>query len=101
MGSPDSSEVTAQPELDRRQAVTLVSDALAAIIPDLPTEGLHEGQELDADLGLDSLSLARLLIELEGKLGVQLMDEYLMNAELATVADLVNLVERTAPPAAK
>jgi acyl carrier protein len=101
MGTPDSGEMTAQPELGRRQAMSLVSDALTAIVPDLPTEGLHERQELDADLGLDSLSLARLLIELEGKLGVQLMDEFLMNVELVTVADLVNLVERTPPPAAK
>ena len=101
MGTPDSGEMTAQSELDRRQAMSLVSDALTAVIPDLQAESLHERQELDADLGLDSLSLARLLIELEGKLGVQLVDEFLMNVELVTVADLVDLVERSAPPAAK
>ncbi len=101
MGTGDSGEVTVRPELDRRQAMSLVSDALTTVIPDLPVEALDERQELYADLGLDSLVLARLLIELEGKLGVELVDEYLMTIELVTVADLVALVERSAPPATK
>ena len=101
MGTGDGGEVTVRPELDRRQAMSLVSDALTTVIPDLTVEALDEQQELFADLGLDSLGLARLLIELEAKLGVQLVDEYLMTIELVTVADLVTLVEHSAPPAAK
>ena len=62
---------------------------------------LDERQELYTDLGLDSLGFVRLLIELEGKLGVQLMDEDLMTIELVNVADLVDLVERISPPAAR
>jgi acyl carrier protein len=99
MGTGDSGEVTVGPELDRRQAMSLVSDALITIIPDLAVETLDEGQELYTDLGLDSLSLARLLIELESKLGVQLMDEYMMTIDLVYVSDLVSLVERAAPAA--
>ena len=99
MGTGDSGEVTVRPELDRSQAMTLVSDALVTIIPDLAVETLDEGQELYTDLGLDSLTLARLLIELESKLGVQLMDEYLMTVDLVHVSDLVSLVERAAPAA--
>jgi acyl carrier protein len=101
MGTGDRGEVTVRPQLDRRQAMSLVSDALTTVIPDLTAETLDERQELYADLGLDSLGLARLLIELEGKVGAQLMDEYLMTIDLETVADLVALVERGAPPAAK
>lgn len=101
MGTGDRGEVTVRPQLDRRQAMSLVSDALTTVIPDLTVETLDERQELYADLGLDSLGLARLLIELEGKVGAQLMDEYLMTIDLETVADLVALVERGAPPAAK
>ena len=101
MGTGDSGEVAVRPELDRRQAMSLVSDALTAIIPDLRIETLAERQELYNELGLDSLGVARLLIELEGKLGVRLVDEYLMTIELVTVADLVDLVERVAPPAAE
>lgn len=101
MGTGDSGEVTVRPELDRRQAMGLVSDALTTVIPGLRVETLDERQELYADLGLDSLGLARLLIQLEAELGVQLVDEYLMTIELVTVADLVDLVERAAPPAAK
>jgi acyl carrier protein len=97
----DSSEVEVRPELDRRQATSVVSDALAAVIPGLRTETLDERQELYDDLGLDSLGFVRLLIELEGKLGVQLMDEDLMSIELVNVADLVDLVQRISPPAAK
>ena len=99
MGTGDSGEVTVRPELDRSQALSLVSDALMTIIPDLEVETLDEGQELYTDLGLDSLTLARLLIELESKLGVQLMDEYLMTVDLVHVSDLVSLVERATPAA--
>jgi acyl carrier protein len=81
--------------------MSLVSDALITVIPDLAVEALNERQELYTDLGLDSLGLARLLIELEAKLGVQVVDEYLMTIELVTVADLVALVEHSTPPAAK
>jgi acyl carrier protein len=101
MGTTDSGEVTVRPELDRSQAMSLVSDALITVIPDLAVEALNERQELYTDLGLDSLGLARLLIELEAKLGVQVVDEYLMTIELVTVADLVALVEHSTPPAAK
>jgi acyl carrier protein len=99
MGTADSGDVTVRPELDRRQAMSLVSEALTTVIPDLTVQTVDERQEL-ADLGLDSLGLARLLIELEGKLGVQLVDEYLMTIDLVHVADLVALVERAEPPAA-
>jgi acyl carrier protein len=101
MGTGESSEASIRLDPGRRQAMSLVSDALTAVIPGLRGEALDERQELYTDLGLDSLSLARLLIELEGKLGGQLMDEDLMTVELVSVADLVDLVERTAPPAAK
>ncbi len=95
----DSSEVAVR--ASRRQAMSLVADALAAVISGLRAEELDERQELYADLGLDSLGFVRLLIELEGKLGVQLIDEDLMTIELVNVADLVDLVERISPMAAK
>jgi acyl carrier protein len=96
MGTQDSGEVTVQPGMDRRQAMSLVSDALITIIPDLIVEDLNEQQDLFADLGLDSLGLARLLIDLEGKLDAPVVDEYLMTIDLVTVADLVALVEHSA-----
>jgi len=99
MATRDSGEVTVRSELDRRQATSLVFDALAAVIPGLRVEALDERQELYADVGLDSLGFVRLLIELEGKLGVQLVDEDLMTIDLVTVADLVDLVERISAPA--
>jgi acyl carrier protein len=99
MATRDSGEVTVRPELDRRQATSLVFDALAAVIPGLRVEALDERQELYADVGLDSLGFVRLLIELEGKLGVQLVDEDLMTIDLVTVSDLVDLVERISSPA--
>jgi acyl carrier protein len=101
MATGDSSEVAVQPELTRQQATSLVFDALTAVIPGLRGETLDERQELYGDLGLDSLGFVRLLIELEGKLGAQLMDDELMTVELVTVADLVDLVERISPSAAK
>ena len=100
MATRDSSELAARVQLDRRQAASLVFDALAAVIPGLRVEALDERQELYADVGLDSLGFVRLLIELEGKLGVQLVDEDLMTIDLVTVSDLVDLVERISLPAA-
>ena len=100
MAPEDSSEL-AVPELSRRQATSVVFAALTAVMPDLQVETLTEGQELYADLGLDSLGFVRLLIELEGKLSVQLVDEELMTIELVTVADLVELVESISLRAAK
>jgi acyl carrier protein len=93
MATSDSSEI-AVPDLNRRQAASLVFDALTAVMPDLRGQALSEGRELYADLGLDSLGFVQLLVELEGKLSVPLIDEELMTIELVNVADLVDLVER-------
>jgi acyl carrier protein len=100
MATRDRSEVEVRPEL-RGSARSMVFDALTAVIPDLRAEALDERQELYADLGMDSLHFVRLLLELEDRLRVQLVDEELMTIELVTVADLVDLVERISPPAAK
>jgi acyl carrier protein len=94
MATGDGSGVSVRPELDRRLAAGVVFDALTVVIPGLLVEALDERQELYADLGLDSLGFVRLLIELEDKLRVQLVDEELMTIELVNVADLVDLVER-------
>ena len=101
MTTGDSSEVAVRPEPNRRQATSLVFDALTAVIPGLRAEELDERQELYADLGLDSLGFFQLLVEVEGKLGVDLVDEDLMTIELLSVADLVDLVERISLPAAR
>src|ERR1700733_2687556 len=92
VATKDSSELAVLDQ-NRSQATSVVVGALTAIMPDLRGETLAEGRELYADLGLDSLGFVRLLIELEGKLGVQLVDEELMTIELVTVADLVDLVK--------
>jgi acyl carrier protein len=96
----DSNEVAVRPEPHRRLVTNLVFDALTAVIPGLRVEALNERQELYADLGMDSLRFVRLLVELEGKLGVSLDDEELMTIELVDVADLIDLVDRISLPAA-
>jgi len=100
VATKDSSELAVL-DLNRSQATSLVLGALTAVMPDLSAEALTEGRELYADLGLDSLGFVRLLIELEGKLGVQLVDEELMTIELVTVADLIDLVEQISLRAAQ
>jgi len=99
MTTGDKSELVVEPELDRRQAASLVFDTLTAVIPNPRGEELDEGQELYADLGMDSLRFVRLLVELETKLGVELVDEDLMTIDLVTVSDLIDLVERISHPA--
>jgi acyl carrier protein len=93
MTSGDSSKVVIRPGMDRSQAQSLVFDALAAVIRGLKAEAIDEQQELYADLGMDSLAFVQLLVELEGRLNVPLVDEDLMTIELVTVADLIDLVE--------
>jgi acyl carrier protein len=93
MATGDSSEVVVRPELDRSQAQSLVFDALTAVIPGLKAEAVDQRQELYADLGMDSLAFAQLLVELEGTLNVHLVDEDLMAIDLVNVADLIDLVE--------
>jgi acyl carrier protein len=101
MAIGDNSKAVVRPELDRSQAKSLVFDALAAVIRGLKVEAVDELQELYADLGMDSLAFAQLLVELEDRLNVQLVDEDLMTIELVTVADLIDLVERISISAEK
>jgi len=90
----DSSKLVNRSRLDRNQAKSLVFDALAAVIRGLNVEALDERQELYADLGMDSLAFVQLLVELEGRLNIDLVDEDLMTIELVDVADLIGLVHR-------
>jgi acyl carrier protein len=93
MATGASSKVVIRPELNRARAKSLVFDALTAIVPGPKAEAVDERQELYADLGIDSLAFAQLLVELEDRLSVHLVDEDLMTIELVTVADLIDLVE--------
>jgi acyl carrier protein len=94
MAIEDSSEAAVRPELHRRLVTSQVFDALTAVLPGQQVEALDERQELYAELGLDSLRFVRLLDELANRFHVDLDDEELMEVELVTVADLVDLVER-------
>jgi acyl carrier protein len=100
MAVGDDSRVTLGSRLDRSQARSLVFGALTAVIRGLAADTLDERQELYGDLGIDSLAFAQLLVELEVRLKVQLMDEELMTIELVTVADLIDLIERLSPAGA-
>ncbi len=94
MAIGDDSRVIVRSELSGSQARGLVVDALTAVILGLKAEAVDDRQELYADLGMDSLRFAQLLVDLEGRLNVELVDEDLMMIELVTVADLIDLAER-------
>jgi acyl carrier protein len=96
MATVDNSKAVIRPELERSQAESLVLDALTTVVHGLKAEAVDERQELYADLGLDSLRFAQLLVELESRLNVELIDEDLMTIELVTVADLIDLVQHLA-----
>jgi len=99
MAARDDAKVTYRAVQDRGEARSVVVDALAAVVRGLKAETVDEQQELYADLGMDSLAFAQLLVELEVRLKIQLVDEDLMTIELVTVADLIDLVERMSPSA--
>lgn len=94
MATRDNSNVVVRPEPDRTQARSLVINALTAVNRSLKAGAVDERQELYADLGMDSLAFAQLLVELEVRLNVPLVDEDLMTIEVVNVADLIDLVER-------
>ncbi len=53
---------------------------------------IQESDDLRASLGLDSVDLVTLLIEIQGQLGVVVANEELM--DLKTVGTLLDLLER-------
>lgn len=101
MATGEGSKAVNRPVPDRAEAKSLVFDALTAVIPGPKGRAVDERQELYADLGIDSLAFAQLLVELEDRLNVRLVDEDLMTIELLNVADLIALVERISVPAGK
>ena len=54
----------------------------------LPTDRLVE------DLGIDSLGILEILVELERWLGVELHDDDLTGSDLGTIAKVAELIER-------
>ena len=70
-------------------------DKVKAILTELSgLESIAATDTLDFDLGLDSLNMVLLLIELEKNFDI-LLDESDMNPfDLTTVADVVTLVEK-------
>ncbi|MET8583559.1 acyl carrier protein [Streptomyces collinus] len=68
----------------------LVDERIAAVlrqVAELPESFPIEGsQELKADLGIDSLKMIDVIIQVEGELGIEMGDDF--SRELLTVADL-------------
>ncbi len=67
------------------QALELTMD-----IPDSP----DNDASLKDDLGLDSLALVALIVNIEDVMGIQLDDSDLTPEELLTVKDVLELIER-------
>ena len=80
-----------------RQALLELFERAAAQITERELSGLAENTTISA-LGIDSLGLLELVGEMERALGLHLPDDQLVG--LATVRDLLDLVERRGEPAA-
>ena len=59
-------------------------------------DAIHEGQRLKEDLGLDSLSLTNLMVDLEEAFGVELSMDDVDPANFITVADVYTVMEKYA-----
>ncbi|OPG03925.1 hypothetical protein B1R27_26975 [Streptomyces sp. GKU 895] len=68
----------------------MVDERIAAVlrqVAELPDSFRIEGsQELKADLGIDSLKMIDVIIQVEGELGIEMGDDF--SRDLLTVADL-------------
>ena len=73
------------------QIERLVVDALARILR-IPAEEVRPDRELQADLGLDSMSMIHVNIALEEQLGTALAGYEVPEDQLRTVKDLVRYV---------
>jgi acyl carrier protein len=69
----------------------IVAEAL-----ELPADGVRAEQELDRDLGVDSLGMIQIRVALEHELGVRAPDDVdvAQARSIRTVRDLIELVER-------
>jgi acyl carrier protein len=72
-----------------------VRDIVAEAL-ELPAGEIRGDQELDGDLGVDSLAMIQIRVALEHELGVRAPDdvEVAQSSSIRTVHDLVELVER-------
>lgn len=57
-------------------------------------ETISKEHDLQADLGLDSLGLVTLLIELEEQFGIELDESDMNPFDLISVQDVINLVKK-------
>jgi phenylacetate-coenzyme A ligase PaaK-like adenylate-forming protein/acyl carrier protein len=79
----------------RDTATAIVGGALASVLPGYRrADALDEGDELYADLAIDSLRFVELVAELEDQLQVEIDDEDLLDEDLITTGDLVSFVAR-------
>lgn len=83
------------PDGVRDTATAIVGSALAAVLPGYRrADALDEGDELYADLAVDSLRFVELVAELEEQLQMEIDDDDLLDEDLITTGDLVSFVAR-------
>jgi len=71
---------------------TELRQLISRLMHELRAEGhLEDEGEIDL-LALSSLELLRLLVEIEESLDIELDDELIMNAQFATIDDIIQLV---------
>ncbi|MEJ8641066.1 acyl carrier protein [Streptomyces sp. MS1.HAVA.3] len=72
----------------------ILRDALSRAV-DGPVDTIPDDGRLEQDFGVDSLALAELVTDLEGRLSIVIPDEE--TGRLRTIADLRALLARLAP----
>lgn len=73
-----------------------VMQILIKVMPELINSRLQIDDELYAHCGMDSRIFLQLIREIEEHLGCDVNDEDLLEAELVTINDLANFVEKIA-----
>jgi acyl carrier protein len=94
--------VLTAPMDDKIEAIIL--DKIRAILserPGPPVVSLSRSAKLNANLGLSSLDLARLVSELEFELGIDPFAKLVAITSVRTIDDLVNAYRRAMSPEAK
>ena len=75
-------------------SITDIKFTIAEILK-TPLEKLNYNTHLHNDLGLDSMDVAELTVEIENRLSIRISDEHI--AQLATVKDLITEVNTAVP----
>ncbi len=80
--------------MDKEQMKEKLLDVVEDVIPEVNRETIDMGASLTEDYDVNSVSMIRMLVELEDKFGVEYEDSELAIYKYATLDDVADSIEK-------